>query len=109
MNDEFDRNALPSSDDKYVISKTVIPVTLDSQGNDHIVSRSQAKRLLLRFERFRYIVLDFQNVDSIGQAFADEIFRVYQEEHPEIEIEPINMNKAVRDMVRRAQARRRSE
>lgn len=30
-----------------------------------------------RFERFRNIELDFKGVDEIGQAFADELFRVY--------------------------------
>lgn len=109
MKDVFDKYAQPNSDDEYAFSKTLIPVCLMSHGNENIVSRSQAKRLLSRFEQFRHVVLDFRKVESIGQAFADEIFRVYQNEHPEIAIEPINMNKAVQDMVRRAQARRTSE
>ena len=38
----------------------------------------------------------------IGQAFADEIFRVFNTEHPEIELEPINMPESVKLMVERA-------
>jgi len=30
-------------------------------------------------------MLDFRNVPTIGQAFADEIFRVFANEHPGIE------------------------
>ena len=42
---------------------------------EKLISRSQAKRLVQRFERFRTVVLDFSGVAEIGQAFADEVFR----------------------------------
>ncbi|HLD75966.1 MAG TPA: STAS-like domain-containing protein, partial [Candidatus Norongarragalinales archaeon] len=68
------------------------------------VSRSQARRILSGLEKFRKILLDFDRVPNVGQAFADEVFRVFQNRHPEISIVPIQMNKAVRFMVERAKA-----
>jgi hypothetical protein len=58
----------------------------------------------MRFERFRHVVLDFEGVAEIGQAFADELFRVFKRAHPAILLAPINMTAAVAQMVRRAQA-----
>jgi hypothetical protein len=42
-------------------------------------------------------------VPNVGQAFADEIFRVFQNRHPSISIEPTNMNETVRFMVERVE------
>ena len=83
--------------------KFVIKNIEELLGEDDLISRSQAKRLLTRFDRFKEIVLDFQNVDSIGQAFADEIFRVFTNEHPNINLYPINANPQVMSMIIRAQ------
>ena len=86
----------------YGFSKTQVPVFLARYGNENLVSRSQAKRLLARFERFKEILLDFDNVDSIGQAFADEIFRVFASEHPTIHLYFTNASKQVEGMIIRA-------
>ena len=55
--------------------------------------------MLTRFERFREIVLDFDNVESIGQAFADEIFRVFANQNPSVHLIPMNTNQQVRKMI----------
>lgn len=83
----------------YGFSKTHVPVFLATYGDENLVSRSQAKRLLVRFEKFREIVLDFTNVVTIGQAFADEVFRVFQLQHPDIHLRPINTSKQVEKMI----------
>ncbi len=83
-------------------NKTIIPVKLAIYGNEKLVSRSQAKRLLTRIEKFQHVLFDFKDVTSIGQAFADEIFRVYANKNPNIELIPINMHKDVETMVDRA-------
>ena len=67
-----------------------------------LVSRSQAKRLLNRFERFKVVVLDFEGVQEVGQAFADEIFRVFSNFHPATEIRALNANEQVQKMIARA-------
>src|SRR5690606_33075114 len=95
-----DQHASDAND--YRFDKTVVPVKLLQYGDDHLVSRSQAKRLLQRFDRFRTVVLNFEGVESIGQAFADEVFRVFPSQHPEVEIIPVQANEQVMRMINRA-------
>ena len=90
------------SGDEFDFSKTVVPVDLARYGNDKLISRSQAKRVLARVELFKSVVFDFQGVDSIGQAFADEIFRVFALEHPGISLLAIRVNSEVESMIDRA-------
>ncbi len=91
-----------TSDDDYGFTKTVVPVKLMRYGDDNLVSRSQAKRLLARFDRFKVVVLDFAGIASIGQAFADEVFRVFKLKHPEVEIVPLHTSPDVKRMISRA-------
>lgn len=67
------------------------------------VSRSQARDLMVGLEKFKSVILDFDKVPTVGQAFADEIFRVFKTKHPEISIKPINMNETVAFMVGRVE------
>lgn len=82
--------------------KTEIQVKLYTRGTIY-VSRSQARRVLSDLNKFRKIILDFSQVPTIGQAFADEIFRVFQRRHPEIEIVAVNAGKAVQFMIDRVE------
>lgn len=91
-------------DDDYGFTKTVVPVKLMRYGDDNLVSRSQAKRLLSRFDRFKVVVLDFSGISTIGQAFADEVFRVFHIAHPEVEVVPLNESADVKRMISRAVA-----
>jgi hypothetical protein len=75
---------------------------LAQYGNDKLISRSQAKRVLARVELFKTVVLNFKDVPTIGQAFADEIFRVFAQQHPQIDIVPIHINSEVKRMIERA-------
>ena len=68
------------------------------------MSRSQAKRVAHRFERFKRVELDFAGISEIGQAFADELFRVFVAAHPAIRVTPINTEPPVADMIRRVVA-----
>lgn len=94
-----------SSDDDYGFTKTVVPVRLTQYGDDKLVSRSQAKRLLVRVEKFKTVIFDFVDVDSVGQAFADEIFRVFKLQHPDMDLIYLNANKNVQQMITRALTR----
>lgn len=91
-----------TSDDKYGFTTTVVPVNLARYGNENLISRSQAKRVLARIEIFKKALFDFKDVPTIGQAFADEIFRVFALSHPTIELVPINANSDVKKMIVRA-------
>ena len=101
MSDVFDR--FTQAPDDYGFSKTVVPVRLLEYGDERplVVSRSQAKRLMVRFEKFQNIQLDFSGVDEIGQGFADELFRVFQNQHPNTRLIPINCSARVRNMIAR--------
>jgi len=88
--------------DDFQFNKTVIPVRLAQYGNEKLISRSQAKRMLIRVENFANVIFDFAGVSYIGQAFADEIFRVYASGHPEIVLAPLNMEHDVEKMVNKA-------
>ncbi|MEM1438271.1 MAG: STAS-like domain-containing protein [Pseudomonadota bacterium] len=94
-----------TTDEDYGFNKTVVPVKLAQYGNENLVSRSQAKRLLARVDRFRIVVFDFEDVETIGQAFADEIFRVFASNNADVEIYSTNMTKDVAQMVGRAKVR----
>lgn len=81
--------------------KTEIRVKLFAGGSIY-VSRSQAKRIMDGLSgKFKTIILDYDKVSTIGQAFADEIYRVFRNRHPEITIKSINMNKVVDFMISR--------
>ena len=82
--------------------KTEVLIKLFTMGTIY-VSRSQARRVLTGLDKFKTIILDFDQVPTIGQAFADEVFRVFQQKHPEILISPVNMNGAVKFMVERVE------
>ena len=90
-----------TSGDDYGFTKTVVPVKLARYGNENLISRSQAKRLLARVELFKVVILDFQEVPSVGQAFADEVFRVFPGAHPEIELVPMHASSEVKRMIER--------
>ncbi len=81
--------------------KTKIQVKLYTLAGVHI-SRSQARRVLAGLEKFKTIVFDFDKVPVVGQAFADEVFRVFHLAHPHIRLEETNMDEGVKFMVERA-------
>ena len=91
-----------ASGEDYGFDKTVVPVSLARYGNERLVSRSQAKRLLARIDRFKIVILDFEGIDQIGQAFADEVFRVFNNRHPEIQLHFIKTQPYVENMIVRA-------
>ena len=88
--------------DEIGFSKTIIPLKLMEYEGEKLISRSQAKRLLRRVDRFKEVFLDFNGITEIGQAFADEIFRVYGNSNPQVHLQPINTSDDVMMMINRA-------
>jgi hypothetical protein len=78
--------------------RTRVSIALYSADTGY-VSRSQARRLLSGLESFREIVLDFAGVRLVGQAFADEVLRVWKSHHPEVTIRVENASPDVRAML----------
>lgn len=66
------------------------------------MARSQAKRLLERVKSPVRLTLDFAGIESVGHSFADEIFRVWENSHPESLVTYTNANSAVEAVIRRA-------
>lgn len=93
-----------TQNEPYSFSSTHVAVDLVRYGDEKLISRSQAKRLLARFECFKEVVLDFKDIKTIGPAFADEIFRVFQNQHPDIRIRWSRANKEVKNVIKRVTA-----
>ena len=101
LNQVFKKYTNLSEESDYGFDKTEIRVKLYTMGGVHI-SRSQARRILSGLEKFKIILLDFENVPVVGQAFADEVYRVFHYKYPDIKIEEKNMSEGVRFMIERA-------
>ncbi|MFR3110252.1 MAG: STAS-like domain-containing protein [Mediterraneibacter faecis] len=67
---------------KTIILKDVLPFV-------DPVARSHARRVLKDAEGYKELVIDFRGIEFMGRGFADEVFRVFREEHPEITITPL--------------------
>ena len=66
-----------------------------------LLSRSEARRIMLGLEKFRDIELDFAGVKTVGQSFADEIFRVFKKQHPHIRLLWVYTNKDVEKIIQK--------
>ena len=86
-------------DDNYRFSRTHVPLVLAKYEGENLVSRSQARRLLARVERFSEVILDFRGINEIGQAFADEIFRVWTREHSNTKVVTMGVSADVQRMI----------
>lgn len=73
---------------------------LVSLGLRECVSRSEARRMLARLESFREVVLDFRRVQELGQAFADEVFRVFLRANPRVTLRVEQLRPELRPMVK---------
>jgi len=91
-----------SGPEEYRFERTVVPVRLALNEGERLISRSQARRIQNRLDKFRHVILDFEGVDTIGQAFADEVFRVFALRHPEITIMAVNETEQIGRMINRA-------
>lgn len=87
--------------ENFAFDKTDILVEMAKFGEETLISRSQAKRILRNIEKFNTITFDFKNVRLVGQGFVDEIFRVFANQYPHIQMTYINANKDVEFMIRR--------
>lgn len=85
----------------FSFNKTQVLVELAKLEGESFISRSQAKRILNGLDKFKIVILDFKNVSTVGQGFVDEVFRIFQNSHPQIKLIPTNMNDNVEFMIKR--------
>ncbi len=87
-------NAYSNEEGSFIKTRIPLKNIFDSAP----ISRSQAKRICNRLDNFKEVILDFEDLDWMGQGFAHQIFVVYQKANPEIKITPINMNDSIKKM-----------
>lgn len=87
-----------TNQETFEFTKTKVLVKMYKLGRN-LISRSEAKRMLFGLDKFETIVLDFKDVETVGQGFADEVFRVWQNLHSNIQIEYENANEIVSAMI----------
>lgn len=83
-------------------TKTRIPIK--NMFDASPISRSQAKRVCYRLDSFQEVEIDFTDVEWMGQGFAHQLFVVFQNEHPDIKLVPVNMSPGVEKMYRHVMA-----
>ena len=96
--DVFDYYATERDD--FAFNKTIVALRL--AGPDPLISRSQARRVVAQLDQFHEVILDFAGVDTVGPAFADEVFRVFWNQHPDMTLIPLRANEDVQRIVVRA-------
>ena len=94
--DIFDLYANPDGG----FTKTRIPLKNIFEASP--VSRSQAKRVCNNLDKFKEVIIDFDEITWMGQGFAHQLFVVFTNQHPETKIIPINMNEDVQKMYNHA-------
>ena len=77
-------------------NKTKVPIK--NMFDTSPVSRSQAKRVSFRLDKFTEAEIDFSEVEWMGQGFAHQLFVVFQNEHPEVKLTPTHMSEDVEKM-----------
>jgi anti-sigma regulatory factor (Ser/Thr protein kinase) len=93
----FEEFAPPEYDFRFEKTRVLVRLL-----RDDYVSRSEARRLLHKLDRFSEVELDMREVQNIGQGFVDEIFRVFASAHPSILVRAVNASAAVGAMIRHA-------
>ncbi|GGH48708.1 STAS-like domain-containing protein [Microbacterium album] len=88
------------TDDDLAFVKTAPVIKLISREGEFI-SRSEAKRFATGLEKFTEVTLDFEGLDLVGQGFADELFRVWRREHPDVTLRVVNASPGVALMIGR--------
>jgi hypothetical protein len=82
---------------------TTVPLALATSAHTGLESRAQARCVAERLSQFRRAEIDFAGVESIGHAFADELFRVMAGRDPDLELVPVNMTAPIARLVQSVQ------
>ena len=99
----FERYSQSAED--FTFNRTHVALRLARHEGENLVSRSQAKRILARVDQFEEVALDFSDIDYIGPSFADEIFRVFANQHPEVHLIAVKSSGQVNRAIQRARSR----
>ncbi|RZK99688.1 MAG: DUF4325 domain-containing protein [Rubrivivax sp.] len=92
-------NAWSADHQGIAFDRTRVPLRLLLSSNTALDSRSQARRAAARLQQFSHARIDFSGVTDIGHSFADELFRVFAGQHPELQLVAENMSPKVANLV----------
>ena len=92
-------HAHSASGTSYDFGRTAVEMQLMAPVGAMLASRADAKRAVQRLGQFQHADLDFTGISSIGHGFADELFRVFASEHPQVQLHPVGMAPQVAAMV----------
>lgn len=101
LEEVFAAHSRGSQDFSFARTEVALRLAIGAEGQA-LESRAQGKRIAHRLEMFEQVDLDFEGVDAIGQGFADELFRVFAQQHPQVQLRPRNMNAQVAAMLNQA-------
>ena len=100
MQQVFDQYVATKGD--FGFTKTDVLLKFAQLEEKLLMSRSHARRVGLRFERFREVVLDFDEIETIGPAFLDEMLRVIPAKKPNTKISMRNVSDSLQGLIARA-------
>jgi anti-sigma regulatory factor (Ser/Thr protein kinase) len=86
--------------DEETLEFTRTRIPLRTLGGSSFISRAEAERVADGLERFEEVILDFTGVTDVGQAFADELFRVWASEHPGTRLVPVSTSPVIDKLLR---------
>jgi len=86
--------------DDYEFNQNIVKINLSK--HKRLMSRSEAKRLLLGLDEYAVLDFNFTNVDEVGQGFCDEIFRIYANRNPDKVLSYHSASDVVRYMIERS-------
>ena len=105
----FSKRSCQSIFENLFVSKKMsikVPINLIKTNDNQIVNtRAQAKSLLRNIEKLKLIEFDFNNIDIIGPAFADELIRNTKKNNETANIKWINSNKMIDALMSSAYSR----
>ncbi len=90
----FERYAPEELD--YSFNRTVVHLSLYSES---LQSRSLARRVMAGLNDFREVEMDFKGDRSIGQGFADELFRKFAGSNPDLRLIIRNIDPSLKAMI----------
>jgi hypothetical protein len=90
----YDRYFTPHEVGGEAFHTTEVPVKL-AELSSQLISRSQGKWVVARATQFETVILDFDGVEFAGQAFLDEVFRVFATAHPQVRLVPVHLSPQV--------------
>jgi len=88
----------------YDFARTRVPLALlcgrpAGATDAALLSRAEARRATQRLTQFAHADIDFSGIGHLGHGFADELFRVFRRQHPQIELHAVGMAPEVAAMV----------